>query len=794
MSNLKQDLFGRILLEPEGEFIAGSFNSFTLTYIAGTYGMDDLGGLKILFRFACDQSPLQMEDPTAVGYTTAQASNGAEVILSYALREGERPWYKVLRVRIAGKGLTKGEKIRIFIGNTSLGPPGLRLQTFCEPNFKFYTLVDVFSTNVFIPLTSPRISIISGPAIHWKASIPTLIKNGEKFSLKFRVEDKWGNPSNKASCDLILKSSHLINGLPEKFKVEKGQFSHVIEDLKVENLDENNSINPIFIRLYDSSLNLLVKTNPMIVRSESSFKHFWGDIHGQSEETIGTNPAEGYFIFARDLAFLDVMGHQGNDFQITAELWNLFNELSEKFYDPNAFVPLFGYEFSANTALGGDHNVYFLKSHQSIHRSSHALILDKKDINTDCLNASDLFSALLMDNSDAENSVVVIPHVGGRYADILNHFEGKIEHSIEIHSSWGTFEWLLYDAFEKGYRVGIVANSDDHKGRPGVAYPGASKFGTYGGLTCFLSPNLTRPEIFEALKNRKHYATTGERIYLDIKGILTNKCKKYSRDPAFFNKEKIDIVLTKEVLIGDIVEVPDLIDLDLSLIVNISSASPLDRVELFNGKDVISTIRPYLFTKEQIGDNAFYSIHLNEKQKEKDNENLIIKKLQRIRIRWEGAEYRARKRNTKWKGFIEFPKNKIISATSFNFWNQDAPLRQTSINKLEWNTMTSGNFQGIEVDLLNPFEGILIFKSNQISFKIPIKEIGIQDKVFNIGGGIGKQVRLHRYIHNNSHFSFNFKIKLPLKPIPKKDERIFIKITLENGHQAWSSPIYFIKN
>ena len=43
----------------------------------------------------------------------------------------------------------------------------------------------------------------------------------------------------------------------------------------------------------------------------------WGDLHGQSGETVGTNPAETYFRYARDKAFIDIVGHQGNDFQIT---------------------------------------------------------------------------------------------------------------------------------------------------------------------------------------------------------------------------------------------------------------------------------------------------------------------------------------------------------------------------------------------------------------------------------------------------------------------------------------------
>ena len=40
--------------------------------------------------------------------------------------------------------------------------------------------------------------------------------------------------------------------------------------------------------------------------------------------------------------------------------------------------------------------------------------------------------------------------------------------------------------------VGVVTNSDGHKGRPGASYPGAGKFGAIGGLSCFLMDKLDR--------------------------------------------------------------------------------------------------------------------------------------------------------------------------------------------------------------------------------------------------------------------------------------------------------------
>ena len=80
-----------------------------------------------------------------------------------------------------------------------------------------------------------------------------------------------------------------------------------------------------------------------------------------------------------------------------------------------------------------------------------------------------------------------------------------------MHSTWGTFEWLLHDAFDKGFRVGVVCHSDDHKGRPGATKPGASTFGAIGGLTCYFMPELTRDALFEALRRRRASGTTPSR-------------------------------------------------------------------------------------------------------------------------------------------------------------------------------------------------------------------------------------------------------------------------------------------
>ena len=80
---------GSATLEPAGEFEAGSFASFTLTYTAGYFGIDDTGSIKVVHRFASDTGRPQFGDPAGWNFTTVEASNGAEAVAKYGNRAHE---------------------------------------------------------------------------------------------------------------------------------------------------------------------------------------------------------------------------------------------------------------------------------------------------------------------------------------------------------------------------------------------------------------------------------------------------------------------------------------------------------------------------------------------------------------------------------------------------------------------------------------------------------------------------------------------------------------------------------
>ena len=143
------------------------------------------------------------------------------------------------------------------------------------------------------------------------------------------------------------------------------------------------------------------------------------------------------------ISSLDTPTHQANDFHINKAFWAHINELTAEYNEDGTFVTFPEYEWSGNTAVGGDRNVYFRTEGRQIHRSSYALIPDRSDIATDSPNANQLFNDL------QDEDCVVYAHVGGRYADISYAHDPRLETAMEIHSAWGTFEWLLTDGLER---------------------------------------------------------------------------------------------------------------------------------------------------------------------------------------------------------------------------------------------------------------------------------------------------------------------------------------------------------
>jgi uncharacterized protein DUF3604 len=736
---------GTAEISPIGKFEAGSFQSFTLVYTAGYFGIDDTGSIKIVHRFASDMGRPQWSDPQAANYTTVEASNGAVLDVLYDPKLNIRPWDKTLMIRVIRGFLREGDTITVRFGDPRQGSPGMRVQTFVEPSFEFRVLVDAFATCDYAELSvQPTISIVAGPPATWKAVLPTLRPVGERFRLGFKGEDKWGNPSDQVKGRFSLRANRPIRRLPAIFSMKRGEHAKSIEGLSVAEPGD------LLVEVLDASGKVLCISNPLRIASfdmtEAPLRSYWCDLHGQSEETIGTNSARELIEFARDRAFLDGMSHQGNDFQITTPFWNELNELAREYNEDGSFIIFPGYEWSGNTGLGGDRNVLFMREGQQIHRSSHALVDDQADLLTDANSAEQLFDALK--NQDC----VVFAHIGGRYADIRLAHDARIERSVEVHSDWGTFEWLFRDALEQGYRVGILANSDGHKGRHGASHPGASLFGAYGGLSCLLADDLTRGGLADSLRRRHHYATTGCRMVLDVRAAFDAEAQLYADDSRLGPT-------TCTAMMGDILRSDDA---SVEFRVEALASAPIERLEIRNGLDVLETWRPY-------GEAALG---------------------RRIRVIWEGSEYRGRGRQTIWDGGCTLTGNAFERVAPINLWNLDKKVRQTGPATLAWEALTTGGFGGFDAWLADPRSGALRIDTPLVKSEIAIADIGLEDLAFE-AGGIGRRIRVFRLPDENPHRRLLLSRRVPLKETG--DNALYVCLTQEDGHLVWSSPIYVFR-
>ncbi len=728
---------GHVALTPTDPVEAGAYASFTLVFTAGRFGMDDTGSLRICTRQVSDIGRPQFTDATAPNYVTAEASNGAKLTLEFHPKLNMRPWSRTITITVARGFLHPGDTITVRLGDTRGGSPGLRMQTYCEEHFHFLVLADVFATcNWALLPQQPTLPVVPGPAVRRLAILPTHRAPGEAFSLLLRADDRWGNPAPLPAGRHHLAALAPVAGLPAEFDWPEGARSHRIEGLTTEAREG-------LVILWDGT-----PSNPMRV-AQTGLRPYWADLHGQSGETVGTGSIDALARYARDLAGVDAICHQGNDFQITQEGWADFQRAFAEYDESGRFVFLPGWEWSGNTALGGDRNVLYPEGGRDLHRSCHALVEDLSDHASDANDARELHAKLRAE----QRPVLCIPHVGGRYANLEYAHDKYLERAVEVHSDWGTFDWLLHDAFRVGGRVGIVANSDGHKGRQGASHPGASQFGSYGGLTCLLAPEFSRAGVFDALRRRHHYATTNAaRVFADARVQIEHEANQHIDDPALGLPPD---GRARVAMMGDILS--GVRDATARFRAEIMAAGPIERILLFNRETLLETIRP---------DHPPGT---------------------RLRVQWEGSEYRGRGRETSWQGSIALDGTTWSDVTPINRFNIDHRF-EADDTTLRFQGVTTGGFQAMDAQL-SGMGGRLRIDTNLVQADIPLAALQGQEHVWE-AGGLGRRMR-----------AFLLPQAAPSKMVVERDitlrddadNAIYIRATFEDGSVLWTSPIYLLR-
>ncbi|MFC1560795.1 DUF3604 domain-containing protein, partial [Pseudomonadota bacterium] len=145
---------------------------------------------------------------------------------------------------------------------------------------------------------------------------------------------------------------------------------------------------------------------------------------------------------------------------------------------------------------------------------------------------------------------------------------------------------------------------------------------------------------------------------------------------------------------------------------------------------------------------------------------------------------------TVWDGYAELSGNAFELLTPINRFNIDRRFAQTAPERVEWSALTTGGFGGFEAMLQDPSAGKLDIHTALIQQSIDIASIGRDEQIFE-NGGIERRIRVFRLPDNNPHSAVRIEREISLDD--DRDNALYVRVTFEDGHYAWSSPIYLFR-
>ncbi len=488
------EALGAVEVETPGPFPAESFQTLRVTYTVGDLGMIE-GGIMLLGRHIVSSAAFwQRDDPAGDNYVSIRSSHSQasfqniEVPLR-GMHGGFRGAQPQTAYRLEGTALSRGDTITITYGDTSRGGRGYRLQSYSNDAVQLPIYVDLEGRGNFFFLPIATYEVVGREIYAFHGFAPSVLAVGEAFDLVVRAEDIYYNRATGAIPDMAIA----LNGEPFMRLPPGGNPIQILTGLS---FDEPGVYRYSFA---SPDGRMTGVSNPIWVQENPKERIYWGETHGHSGFAEGAGTADGYFEFGRDDARLDFLTLSEHDIWMDDYEWKVINDAVARYSVEGKFILFPGYEWTTRRGNGGHHNVFFRRAG-----------LDRVPVQEAPL-LTDLFLGLHAKHDP--NDVLVIPHAhqlaDWRTSDVY------IERLVEIMSMHGTFDWFGERYLEAGREVGFVGASDDHLGHPGYTVGGSSSIRQRGGLAAVYSKELTTDAVFDALRNRQAYATSGARIILD---------------------------------------------------------------------------------------------------------------------------------------------------------------------------------------------------------------------------------------------------------------------------------------
>ena len=484
----------------DGSAIAGEWRAWSFVYEAGPLGVAAGGALLFYSPLFWDWSPAQTLEEAAPGFTRVSTDAAGVELQPYT------PQLHLVLVRIAGRALQAGERIRIEYG---AGPALAQADRYADGRSRFVFALDGDGDGVSGRVAdTPAIGVRAGPPARLVATLDSSARPGAACRLTVAALDAAGNAGVELEGEIALVLPPGLEG-PDTLRLAPEARGVVHATLQA-------GAAGVYRVEARAPGGLAATSNPLQVSADEP-RLLWADLHGHSGLSDGTGTPQDYYSYARDVAALDVSAltdhdHWGSPFiDQTPALWAEIAAQTRAFHEPGRFVTLLGYEWTS-----------------WIHGHRHVLYFTDDGPLLSSIAPGSSTPRQLWDALAGRDALTFAHHTAGGPIAANWSFapDPVLEPLTEIVSVHGSSEaadspariraWVegnsARDALDAGYRLGLVGSGDSHDGHPGLAHLAAEP--GHGGLAAVLCEEATRPAVLAALRARATYATNGPRIVL----------------------------------------------------------------------------------------------------------------------------------------------------------------------------------------------------------------------------------------------------------------------------------------
>ncbi|MEX1012199.1 MAG: DUF3604 domain-containing protein [Waddliaceae bacterium] len=475
------------------------------------------------------------------------------------------------------------ETFTIVIGSPNakqLVSQGTTAQTYTQRRRVFHLYVDTSGKGKFGDPEVFTMDIRGGPLHNIKLFAPSIVFKNKRFDLMVRFEDEFGNLTGKADEDTLIELSYaqLRENLNWQIFVPDTGF------LTIPNLYFNDE-DTYVICLRNTKTKEEFHSKPIKCFATPNHSLFWGQLHGESEKVDSTENIENCLRHLRDDDFFQFFAASpfANQEETSNDIWKLIQQNISEFDEGERFVTFQGFQWVGKPKEEGVRQFLHAKDSRQLIRYDEGKGQSLKKIY----------------KGFAPKECISIPTftMAKGFEYDFKDFNPEFERVVEIYNAWGSSETTaksgnsfpihnkkktgvnevaegsIIKALNQNKRFGFVAGGLDDRGIYSSFYEDEQEQ-YFPGYTGIFSEHLTRSSLFDALYNRRCYATTGERM------ILVFSIAGAPMGSELTTAEKPGLIVNRHIK------------------AYAAGTCKLKTIELVRGGDVIHTVKPDLYHHE----------------------------------------------------------------------------------------------------------------------------------------------------------------------------------------------------